>query len=349
MCSGPGNRAALAVVLAGLLIAPAASTQTRADSRKADVLFKEGKAQLDRGEVDAACASLAQSQRLESAVGTLGLLAFCHERQGKVASAWREYLRAADLAHETRQNEREQVARELAAKLEPDLPRINIRVRSPAPQFAVKRNDEQVPASEWDKPMALDPGSYQVEASAPGRKTWSVRLELPPGGHVLQVTVPQLELETVAEPPASASAVPEVAAAEASSDEPQAPAPPPAPSPSKGASWTAGILLTSLGVVGIGVGGYFGLRAISKNNDSMAYCSKANECLAQGGSLRDEAKNSATISTIAVGAGIAAAGIGVVLMLTSAGESPHSPTATGFWIRPGVGPGSAGVQLGTRF
>src|SRR6185436_14797586 len=49
------------------------------DSKAADEHFKRGKELLARGRVAEACAELATSDALDPSVGTLGLLAACHE------------------------------------------------------------------------------------------------------------------------------------------------------------------------------------------------------------------------------------------------------------------------------
>ena len=77
---------------------PGGSTQATADvpapARTADALFNEGTALLKAGKLDEACGKLAESQSTEPAIGTLGLLAYCHEQSGKLDCAARRCGRA---------------------------------------------------------------------------------------------------------------------------------------------------------------------------------------------------------------------------------------------------------------
>ena len=64
---------------------PVGDTRAQADDE-----FNEGKRLMDAGDTAAACAKFAHSQELDPKLGRLLNLAFCHEQQGKTASAWSE-------------------------------------------------------------------------------------------------------------------------------------------------------------------------------------------------------------------------------------------------------------------
>src|SRR5271166_4812159 len=103
--------AALALLLAiprvALADAPADDARAQADAE-----FAEGKKLLDDGQTAAACARFARSQDLDPKLGRLLNLAFCHEQEGKTASAWNEYNAAAALAAQKEQPDRVDFARE---------------------------------------------------------------------------------------------------------------------------------------------------------------------------------------------------------------------------------------------
>jgi serine/threonine-protein kinase len=68
----------------------------------------------------------------------------------------------------------------------------------------------------------------------------------------------------------------------------------------------------------LGVGSYFGIRAISKNSDAESHCPTASNCGdAEGPKLTSQAKNAAVAANITIGVGAAFVVAGVVLYLTS--------------------------------
>src|SRR5437870_2330149 len=86
---------ALHVLAATSLIASAHAQPRGTDTREAERLFEKGKAEFQAKTYADACEDLASSERLEPTVGTLGLLAACHEAQQRLATAYREYLEVA--------------------------------------------------------------------------------------------------------------------------------------------------------------------------------------------------------------------------------------------------------------
>ena len=351
MFSERGSRALAWVLAIGVMaFAPTAAAQQPADSKRAEVLFQEGKKLLDAGKTEFACAKLQESYGLDPAVGTLGLLAHCHEVAGKRALAWREYTRTAELAQKAGQARREQVARDLAANLEKSMPSLRINVPSLVTDLSISRSGELVPDTEWGKPIPVDPGTIEIRATAPGRKSWSQTVQAPAGHEAIEVNVPELKSEKPdAEPAPAASSTSKGAEPAAKTEPKQPPADEPARQPAEaaGGSIVPGLLVTGVGVVGIGLGSVFGLRAMSKNSDSKNYCNASNECAPQGGTLRDDAKSAATISTIAFGLGAAGLGVGLVMLLGS-GSSPKEKSAR-IWVAPDAGASHAGLGLRGRF
>ena len=110
------------------------------------------------------------------------------------------------------------------------------------------------------------------------------------------------------------------------------------PSPSASPVRWVGVGTAAVGVVGLGLGAFFGLRASSKQSD--ANCPD-NRCKdeASASTLRD-AKSAGTASTIFfVGGALLAAG-GVTMFLLA--PKPAMPSAR---LGPAIGPGVAGVSL----
>src|SRR5262245_18194117 len=86
-----------------------------------------------------------------------------------------------------------------------------------------------------------------------------------------------------------------------------------------------GLIVGGAGVVSIGIGAYFGVRALAKRSDSDKEC-PGERCTARGVSLNDEAISSAWISNVGLGLGIVGVAAGTYLFLT-AGSETHAASA----------------------
>ncbi|MDC3956107.1 hypothetical protein [Polyangium jinanense] len=314
-----------AVALAFLLVSgqaaanPPDSMEDRAARRAAaEALFDEGKWLMDEGRYPEACPKFAESQRLDAGVGTLLNLADCLEKIGRTASAWAEFRAAAYAAREKGQVEREQVARERAAALEPRLARLVITApwSEKVQNLEIRKDGQVLGRALWGTAVPVDPGKHVLEAQAEGKRPYRVEVEVP-GGEATRVT----------------AAIPELV------DVPQAPAPPagkPLPNSRAPVHKIAGIALGGAGVVSIVAGSILGMQAISRNDASAAHCIEGNLCDATGVALRSEARARGDAATGTIIAGVLAATGGLVLYLTAPEGTP---------ARAGVGTVGSGAGL----
>jgi hypothetical protein len=137
-------------------------------TNRADELFTEGKQLMEQGKFVEACDKLAESDALDPAIGTLGLLATCHEQQGRTATAWREYNQTAARADAVA-DERGTFARERAKALEPELPKLLVRLAMVDANVVVLRNGVRLAPEEFGVAAPIDPGTYEIVARWPDK------------------------------------------------------------------------------------------------------------------------------------------------------------------------------------
>jgi hypothetical protein len=256
------RRARAAAVLAALLAglgSRAARASDEVDEAAARVLFSEGRKLAADGDYAAACPKFEESFRLDPGIGTGFNLADCWEHIGRTASAWGRFLGVAAAAKALGQGEREQVARERAAALEPKLSRLTVLVPSPAPDMVVKRDAVPLGPASWGVAVPVDPGPHVVQATAPGRIPLSIDVTVGPSGDAPSVTVPALAID----PAILQAAAPPGAAITGAA----APGPP-AVRPAAGRVIVAG----AIGVGALATAGIFGLMFQSANDDAKALC-----------------------------------------------------------------------------
>jgi hypothetical protein len=328
--------------------APAASPEVT----RAEALFQEGKALLEQGSFAEACDRLAKSDTLDPTISTLGLLAGCHEQQGLVATAWKEYRATAKRA-EAAGDSRADFARERAAALEARVPKLVIKApASGASSMEILRDLERVPAEALGVDVPVDPGAYEIIARASQRQEFRVTVTLKEGARRV-VEVP--ELRPPGSPPypgadpAGGAASAGSAAPKPATAAPSGPANAAAASGGRSAGQTAAIVAAGAGVLGFGVGLVFGGSALSKNIQSTTIqdsCSPGSDKCKEGSDLRDSATQAATISTVGFGVGAAGLITSLTLLLLSPDGSSKSARSSGagnhligrnVWIAPRIG------------
>jgi hypothetical protein len=310
----------LAVVLAW---SPGVRAQSDQDKGVATVLFEEAKALLASGKVGEACRKLEESRRLDPLPGTLLNLASCHEREGLTASAMAEFREARAMADRDHRDDRVAFAEEHMKALEPRLSMLVIVVGPDAdrPELSVSRDGIVLGRAVWGTRIPVDPGTHVIEASAPGKARRRVEVRVGPDADVQTATLAPLEDEAPPPPPPVVAPPP-----------PPVVAPPPrveAPPPPAGLSSRRIVALATgaAGVIGLGLGTYFGVTAITKHNDPNAACpGAASNCSAQI-DLNNQAGFNADASTVSFAVGLAALGVGAFLWFGDSGVS----------VSPGVG------------
>jgi hypothetical protein len=310
---------ACACLLSGLAAASIARAQVSAEEKAtAEAVFEEGMRLIKQGNFAEACPKFELSQRVEPAVGTMLYLAECYERTNRTASSWALFREAASLAETSGQLERMKTAQARAARLEPRLAWLTIDVAKDAvvPGLQIRRNGVLVSPELSGTATPVDPGEVLVEASAPGRLPYSTKVKVPVKGRV-SVPVPALQAAPDAAPiPATAAVAPaDTAKAEPVATTPQAPLTPSAPARPATVEKPSPIpwIVGGVGVVALGVGTVFGLKAISNADDARENCPNGLCNDEAGQKAADDAHTQATISNVAFVLGGAAVATGVVL------------------------------------
>jgi len=334
-----------------------------ADKSVATQLFGEGRALLEQGRLDQACPKLEESQRIDPGGGTLLNVALCHERQGRTATAWVEFIEARGIAKADNRPVRVAFAQAHISALEPTLSRIVLQVPNGAdePDLEVRRDGNVIARAAWGSALPVDPGDHVFEAQAPGKRPWSEAIVVVPSGETRTILVPALQALSVVPSVAIATSPP------APAETPVAVAPPVAEptilpkspdSRARGGSAglsAAGWIALGLGVAGAGVSTYFGLHAIALKNDADRECS-ADACTSQGASTNHDAIRSADISTATAAAGVVGLGLGATLLIVAAtkrpertmgpiGQSSPAPGASLVGWDVGAGPGRGGLTV----
>jgi hypothetical protein len=191
--------------------------------------------------------------------------------------------------------------------------------------MSITRDGEVVSAAELAVPIPVDPGKHVIEVTAPGKEPWSLTIEIGEGAAVKEVLIPALENAGGQAAPTEDQGAPAHAASEAEGSD-------------GSGQRIAGLVVGGVGVVGVGLGTFFGLQASSSWSDAKKGCrAYPYECSAEAKDLQKDAESQGTISTIGfIVGGLGIAG-GAVLYLTAGSSKQES-------VSLGVGPGSVTIK-----
>jgi hypothetical protein len=309
---------------------------------------------MDKGRYAEACPKLEESLRIDPGMGTQFNLAHCWEQLGLTASAWGLFLDVAAAAESSGQRKRERAARKRAAALEPKLSRLRIDVVDPAPGMKIVRSGEEVGQGAWGTAVPIDPGTYQVEASAPEKHAWAGEVTVEKSGETASIEVPALHdlAPPVVEAPAPE---PEVASAPVGVDD-----------QGGGGSIVAPLLLGAVAAGGIATGVVFALQSKNETEAAKKLCTGGDTGLVcnrgeglpgfDGGNAeqeelfghRDKAKRAALISYVGLGVGGAALVAATIVLVTSSGDDDAEEPRDARLV-PVLGPEFAGLHLSGQF
>ncbi len=298
----------------------AQSSPPESDKVAAQALFEDGRKLVAEGKFGDACPKFADSERLDPSPSTLLNLASCWEKAGRTATAWATYREAESAAQAARRADYKAIAQRHAETLSPKLARLTITVQQAVAAMQLKRDGILVAASEWGAAIPIDKGTHSVEASAPGYKAWTARIDVLQDGAQLVASVPLLEEAPASPSPLQGSPLPAspIATPAGFAQQPSHPEFEPPRASSQG---TVGLVVAGAGVAGLGAAGVLALLANGKKNDSFSHCetSNPNLCNAQGVSDRKNALGLGDAATVAFAVGASALATGLVIWLTAPG------------------------------
>jgi hypothetical protein len=285
---------------------------------EAQKLYEDGAKDMEADVYSRACPKFEAAWKiLPEHIRTGVTLAECYDKWGKPASALGVLERVVPLAKARGDQAKLAEVEGAIADLNTRVPRLTIRVSetlATTPGFAITRNGTPLPAASWGTPVALDPGDYELEATAVNQLPWKTTVKLDVGD------VKIVEITTGWRAPKGAGV------------------PPPGPNRLR----TAGFVGVALGGVGLGAWGVLGGLAISKNSEANGHCAPNNLCDETGFNRRKEAialGHGATVGLIAGGVFLAA---GVTLVVVSrpskSAAKREAASSTNVWVSPsGVG------------
>jgi len=318
-----------------------------ADRALAESLFREGRALIREERYTEACDKLEESQRLVRAAGTLLNLAVCHEKEGKLSTAWLEYQESVGIAIRMNRPDREAVARERMAAIEPLIPHIRIDVPADArvEGLVILSGETEIPNASWGLPFPVDPGTQSLRATAPGHVPWSIEIRSEAGKDET-VTIPRLSrtpaLNAVSPAPKAPARPTETKRAQVAPITSAAPEQDESGSGLRTVGWMSG----GAGLALLAAGGYYGVRALQKRSESDELC-PTHGCYVEGVALNDEARELAVKSNVLLAAGAVLVGAGVVVLATvPAGRDTQTDSAPRVSIAAGPTNINASFSLG---
>lgn len=317
----------LSVWVVGLAVyASAARAEVSpADRALAQSLFEQGRALMDARNYEEGCPKLAESHRIDPGGGTLINLALCYEQAGKLASAWGAFNEAIDVARQDGREDREEFAQEHVAALQPKLSYLTIVAPTRSSELTVSIDGRELNRAAWGTKIPLDPGEHRVTVTSPGKRTWSVLVTIGPEADQQKLEIPVL-----------GNARPDDTSM--STHDPNGDS---RLATRKAESSTAGYWVLGAGVLVVGAGSYFGLRAMADWDERNEHCPNG-RCDARAVELADDTKRNATIANVSVGLGLVGVGVGTYLILAA----PAEESGTTVVVQPAVGSSGGGVGLG---
>ncbi|WP_146645556.1 hypothetical protein [Labilithrix luteola] len=292
---------ASAILTAAVVMSPAVARGDEASV--AEELFQRGVTAMDRGDLISACALLSESQRLDPGGGTLLNLALCHERSGRLATAWARYHEALGAARRDGRADRISFAETHLAAVEPRLSHLAIAFTVRPANARATVDGVELPQAVWESGAPIDAGDHELRVEAPAHDAYKLSFSLAEG-QTKRLAVPALT-PTELSPHVDATS---------------------------GTGTTRRILgwsFTGVGAGAVAASAILGGLAIGAESTADSSCPGAGECNdPRGLEASRRATSLSTAATISVIGGAVLLAGGIVLLLTTPSTKPASQRGT---------------------
>ena len=305
-----------AATVAVALLTTAGTAAADESSQRADQLFEEGKAMLDK-DLASACAKFEESLKFNSqAIGTLLNVALCDEKLGRFASAIAKFTEARDRAQEMGMEVHLAAAEEHIRDLAGKVPHVTLKFSEPPlPQTTIVIDEKLISfASIANHPV--DPGAHDVVVSAPGRLAYKTRFEVA-AGEAIDLLIPRLEKSVSV----------------------------------TSSRRTIGKISTGVGVAALGTSLVLAVVAKRNYDDATRSCNpiivggdRVWQCDSSGFAGTRSARTLGTVATVVGGVGLVAVGVGAFLWLRGPKDTERQVS-----VVPHVGADGVGIAAVGHF
>jgi hypothetical protein len=192
-------------LVVSLLLGPApAFAQTEVELAAARQWFKEGEQAERAGDCATAIVKFQKALGVKSTAQLELRVGACQEKLGLFASARDAYERALAMARAGSQKKVVTVAEEQLAAVTPRVPHLTLRASESYEGLRV-RIDGEVRSEGVGARIALDPGTHQLVAEAPGRRPQELAVQLEAGADEIVTLALESLVVAAAPPPADAA------------------------------------------------------------------------------------------------------------------------------------------------
>jgi hypothetical protein len=336
-----------------VLLVPVLGWAQGSDPVAARAQLREGYTLKQQGKCKDAVPHLQESVRLDRQPKSLINLGECEQKLGQLAAAQSHFLEARDLARSGGDATLRNIAGKKLEEVEKKMPKLGIELGKDAPAgTVVLRDGVEVGAVSLRIELPIDVGRHVVVARGGGFE------------RQYEVTLAEGESKQIEVTPIGGKALAGAAkSVEKTADQPNtAPTPPGDTKPTSsfrvegpqgdrvdegegGATQrTIGYVAIGAGVIGLGVGAFFGATFLRRQND-LEDCNTTLTCDdATWNDTRQRAVNARTYTAIGLAGGGVLAATGLILLVTAPKSSP-----TGWTVAPMVGRDGTGVWVDGRF
>lgn len=319
-------------------------TTERLSESDAQQLLERARKAFLAGDYAVACPKYEELVRGRPGLGARMGLGDCYRMSGRLASAWEVYeaivadapgveAAATKPKDRTTAQQRAIEAARRMSEIEPKLAWLVLDIPEETRALSdlrIQRDGITIPKEKWGSRLPVDGGDHVVFVQASNRKNWQKSIH---------VTTDSGEIKVVIGPLAKEGAKAAVDGLDPESPDDKAEQKEETSRPGLGAR-IAGATIGVLGLGAIGVGSYFGLRAIHARDASVAsgHCDAQSFCDPVGKDMRIEGRTSGNISTALFIGGSIAVGVGIVLLATAPKKESEKH------VELTVGPGSIGFR-----